>query len=154
MGLDMYLSKKTYVKNWRHTAEDKKHTVTIKGDRSKEIKSDRVTHIQEEVGYWRKANQIHKWFVENIQEGVDDCRSYYVQASKLEGLLENCKTVLEDDSKAERLLPNQSGFFFGSTGYDEWYFEQLEDTVKIIGGIISEMKENESEYEFYYQSSW
>ena len=26
-----------------------------------------------EVGYWRKANQIHNWFVENIQNGIDDC---------------------------------------------------------------------------------
>jgi len=154
MGLDMYLSKKTYVKNWKHTAEDKKHTVAIEGDRSKEIKPERVTYIQEEVGYWRKANQIHKWFVENIQEGEDDCRSYYVRASHLENLLENCKIVLDDNSKAHELLPSDSGFFFGSTDYDEWYFEQLEDTVKIIGGIISEMKENEAVYEFYYQSSW
>ena len=26
-----------------------------------------------EVMYWRKANYIHNWFVENIQNGSDDC---------------------------------------------------------------------------------
>ena len=29
-----------------------------------------------EIGYWRKSNQIHKWFVDNIQEGVDNCATY------------------------------------------------------------------------------
>ena len=154
MGLDMYLSKKTYVKNWSHMSEDEKHNVTIEGKYAKEIKPERITYIEEEIGYWRKANQIHKWFVDNVQRGNDDCGSHYVEASDLEELLESCKAVLEDNSKADRLLPNQSGFFFGSTEYDEWYFDQLEATVEMIEGILSEMKENDAHYEFYYQSSW
>ena len=30
-------------------------------------------HIAEQVGYWRKANAIHQWFVDNVQDGEDDC---------------------------------------------------------------------------------
>ena len=41
-----------------------------------------------EAGYWRKANQIHKWFVENVQEGKDDCGEYYVSREQLLALLE------------------------------------------------------------------
>ena len=37
----------------------------------------------EEVGYWRKANQIHKWFVDNVQDGVDDCGEYKVTKEQL-----------------------------------------------------------------------
>ncbi len=37
-----------------------------------------------EVGYWRKANQIHNWFVKNVQGGVDDCGYYGVTKEKLE----------------------------------------------------------------------
>jgi len=154
MGLDMYLTKKTYVKNWNHMSDDEKHNVSVEGKSAKEIKPERITHIEEEVGYWRKANQIHNWFVENVQNGTDDCKSYYVYTEKLEELSDNCKAVLADHSKAEKLIPTQLGFFFGNTDYDEWYFDQLEETVEIIDGILTEMKENEAHYEFYYESSW
>ena len=30
MGLDMYLSKRTYVKNWNFQKDDEKHKVTVK----------------------------------------------------------------------------------------------------------------------------
>lgn len=29
--------------------------------------------IWKEIGYWRKANHIHKWFVDCVQDGEDDC---------------------------------------------------------------------------------
>ena len=50
--------------------------------------------IMEQVGYWRKANQIHNWFVENIQEGVDDC-DYHREVTEedLEELLAICEKI-------------------------------------------------------------
>jgi hypothetical protein len=154
MGLDMYLNKKTYVKNWDYMSEDEKHKVIVDGKRSKEIKAERITYIEEEVAYWRKANQIHNWFVQNVQNGNDNCGSYYVSVEELEKLLESCKAVLEDNSKAKELLPSQAGFFFGPTEYDEWYFKDLENTIEMVGGILAEMKENNTFYDFYYESSW
>ena len=50
------------------------------------------------VGYWRKANQIHAWFVENVQNGCDDCKAYEVSEEQLEELLDICKRV-KDASK-------------------------------------------------------
>lgn len=51
--------------------------------------------IHEEVGYWRKANHIHNWFVENIQDGEDDCR-YHREIGKADllDLLDICEVVL------------------------------------------------------------
>lgn len=46
-----------------------------------------------EVAYWRKANQIHNWFVNNIQDGTDDCGSYEVTKADIIILLALCKTV-------------------------------------------------------------
>ncbi len=40
-------------------------------------------------------------------------------------LLEVCKQVAADPSKAEELLPTQSGFFFGGTEYDEYYMNSI-----------------------------
>ena len=49
--------------------------------------------IIEDVGYWRKANAIHKWFVDNIQDGEDDCGYYEVASEQLEELLNICKLI-------------------------------------------------------------
>lgn len=103
-----------------------------------------------EIAYWRKANQIREWFNSHLENGVENCE--YVQVSKedLEQLLEDCKKVLENHDLAEDLLPTSSGFFFGSTDYDEWYFEDLEETVKMLEQILEETDfENEDVY--YYE---
>lgn len=103
-----------------------------------------------EVAYWRKANAIHNWMVQNVQFGEDDCRDYWVSKEKLEQLLDVCNRVLADNSLAPKLLPTQSGFFFGSTDYDEWYFEDVEYTKKMIEDLI----EKDDFEDLYYGSSW
>ena len=101
------------------------------------------------MGYWRKANQIHRWFVENVQQGEDDCGDYYVGSEQLSELLELCKKVQADHSLAEELLPSASGFFFGGTDYDEWYYNDITNTI----AILEEALEDEHG-DFYYSSSW
>lgn len=156
MGLDMYLNKKTYVQQWSHQQPDEKFHVTVKrGDKVyKGIKPSRVTHIVEQVGYWRKANHIHQWFVTNCQDGEDNCSEYYVPASKLKELMEVCREVLSARSteKSEELLPTQSGFFFGSTDYDQYYYEDVAETFNMLGLLMAEDPNGEGDY--YYQSSW
>jgi hypothetical protein len=49
--------------------------------------------ICEHVGYWRKANQIHRWFVENVQDYEDDCGYYEVDREQLEQLLDACHLI-------------------------------------------------------------
>ena len=105
--------------------------------------------IQVEVGYWRKANSIHKWFVENIQGGVDNCATYSVGKESLEELKSLCEKVLDDIDLAEKLLPTQEGFFFGKTEYDEWYFDDLRDTIEIVNKCL----DLDFDY-FEYSSSW
>ena len=140
--------------------------------------------IKEEVGYWRKANAIHHWFVENIQNGVDDCCYHReVREEDLLDLLDICKRVLDscelvdgqicngysyqdgkkapimengryvkDPSVAEELLPTESGFFFGSYEYDEYYVEDIKNTIDIITKVL-ETTNFETEM-LYYCSSW
>ena len=50
--------------------------------------------IFETVADWRKANHIHKWFVDNVQNGEDDCGTYEVTKEQLEELLDVCNKVL------------------------------------------------------------
>jgi hypothetical protein len=98
MGLDMYLHKHIYVKNWEHEPDSKKYQITIlRGGKpipANEIDPDKIVYIIQDAGYWRKANAIHRWFVENVQEGEDDCKEYYVDQEKLKELLRTVEEVL------------------------------------------------------------
>lgn len=63
--------------------------------------------ITEEVGYWRKANHIHKWFVDNIQDGIDDCNYHReVTEDDLYELLNICKQVLDSCEMATGQVNN------------------------------------------------
>jgi len=103
------------------------------------------------VAYWRKANQIHKWFVDHVQDGNDNCEEYRVTRDQLQLLLDNCKLVLINKEEAKTLLPRQEGFFFGSYEYDEFYWYDIQDTIEQLEKILNEYPE---EWDFQYQSSW
>lgn len=104
--------------------------------------------IFEEIGYWRKANAIHRFFVKETQNNIDKCQISIVPKEVLEDLLDRCKRVLKlkkiylndgiikDGVGAEEILPTQSGFFFGGTEFDEWYFKDVADTKRIITKVL------------------
>lgn len=47
------------------------------------------------IAYWRKANHIHKWFVDNAQDGIDNCDLHEVTIEMLEDLKKACDKVLD-----------------------------------------------------------
>lgn len=106
--------------------------------------------VEVTCAYWRKSNQIHKWFVDNIQGGQDDCDSYYVPLEKLKDLREVCRQALFN--KDPNLLPPQEGFFFGGTDIDEWYWRDIKNTIKQIDRILA--LPELSKLSFSYTSSW
>lgn len=151
MGLDMYLTRKTYVKNWGTGEAEYKISVTKNGKEC-HVNPAKISYIEEEAGYWRKANHIHKWFVDNIQEGKDDCGSYYVSRDDLAKLAETCQKVLDNPKLGESLLPTQNGFFFGNTSYDDYYLMDVAQTLDICKEALS--VGSEGDFSYYYQSSW
>jgi hypothetical protein len=54
---------------------------------------------------------------------------------------------------AQDVLPTQSGFFFGSTDYDEDYEDDLKQTIEIVDKAMADYDRDASIY-FYYRSSW
>lgn len=84
------------------------------------------------IGYWRKANAIHNWIVKNCADGVDECQRIYVSREKAQELVDACKQVMDNPPLAGELLPPSSGFFFGSTDIDQYYFHDLERTIEIF----------------------
>lgn len=159
MGLDMYL----YIK--------KKSENICSADKE----------WGEENAYWRKANQIHKYLCDNgevIREDIEYivskqvlvnlleiCKKIKEKAVLKEGQLfigykwENGQQIpmhrngkyIENSEEIEAMLPTQSGFFFGSTAYDEFYMEDIEETIRKLEPIINDLKDDE---ETLYYASW
>ena len=125
MGLDMYIFRKQKVGN-------------IEGD-------------IEELVYWRKANQIRKWFVEHTSlEPDDDCKEIPLTRDNIVQLIEDCQTVLDNHDLAEEILPTQGGFFFGGTDYDKYYFDDLEYTVKELTRLLEKVPPEDFDNGFIY----
>ena len=192
MGLDMYLRASKYVSGWSFTSDENK------AEMSKLSEMYGVTphegspsaEVSFTIGYWRKANAIHGWFVRELADGRDECQRIYVSRDNLETLRAEClkalgekpalvvpavsSTVAVDGGKTDPMtvimdmmkvqahahefndetdtdpLRPIKGFFFGGTEKDEWYYEDLKDTVKICDDALA-MGE---EWSFEYHASW
>ena len=154
MGLDMYLDKKLYLSKYDGEEEKIDAIYNLLGVKDE---SDNFKHCEITLPaiYWRKSNQIHNWFVQNVQEGEDNCGRYDVGEENIKALLETVKKQLEN--KENIILKPQSGFFFGSTEIDEWYWTDLESTKTDLEreiAFIEEQAKQKRYWTFEYHSSW
>jgi hypothetical protein len=180
LGLDQWLGKRTYVKNWNHMKPEEKHSVTITGPSADQINTAKISYIEEELMYWRKANQIHAYF---IGDAEDNGQAVYVPTDSLielhaicnriinecpleEGIINNGKSlvngewvhntepgkVMTNSKLAAELLPRSEGFFFGSQDYDEWYMEDIINTRNMLDELFKQPKWDHADYQ--YTASW
>lgn len=158
IGLDQYLEARKFVSGYAHRPIDEQNEYENALDSVGLSRSDLppeaspFIYLNVNVAYWRKANAIHSWFVENVQGGEDECQKSDVSREQLTELLDLCKQVSDNHDLAEELLPSQGGFFFGSTEYDEWYFQGIEETITQLELILTNPKF--AGWDFCYQASW
>lgn len=104
MGLDMWLHRRRFVKNFDHTPPEKRWEVIVKQGGEEVSKNvfdpAKAYEVTEEMAYWRKANAIHDWFIQNCADGEDNCQDVWVTREQLETLLETVDKVL----KASKLV--------------------------------------------------
>ncbi|MCQ6659734.1 hypothetical protein [Leuconostoc citreum] len=103
------------------------------------------------VHSWRKANQIRQWFVTRFDQDDDVQLKITLTGDDIDALISDIEQVLGDKQLAPNLLPTSSGFFFGSTDYDTYYFGELKDTLQYL--------KNDFEYDFdneqlFYTEWW
>ena len=168
MGLDMYLRAKKYVSGYSHSNQVSQEAYdsllqAVGLDRSDVTDDAPSGSISLNVVYWRKANAIHNWFIENVAGGLDDCEPFEVSREELQALCFDIKEVLgvRDMQEAnpdealpgpEDILPTASGFFFGDTEYDDYYWHYLEKTLSRIGNLLT--NEKFADFDFEYRASW
>jgi len=169
MGLDMYLYGERYISSYHGNDVTKQSTaLTAVLDAMDLLNDDGVSkdHIygfsaKVTLGYWRKAWPIHRWFVENVQNGNDDCGEYRVQDDVLKELLANCKAVLSAKDDPEIAHDTAWAYIPPSDNYEseilqnkeeeEYYYYHIQRTATILTHLLTEKFED---YDFYYSSSW
>lgn len=182
----MYLYADKYFGDWKHSGDDRRVYAKVAwaaGLEGVRCEGSPSLTVQVTVAYWRKANAIHKWFVDNVQDGKDDCQTSYVEREKLEELAAACRAVLDasetvegdvhvgttysggevvkevepgrvlaNPGVAKRILPTTSGFFFGGTDYDQYYLDDLRETVKQLRAVLDDKRFED--WGFHYHASW
>jgi hypothetical protein len=198
MGLDMYLYAEKYISQVDYKNEGDDLRRFPRKEYEDVMLNAGMTHLPSTdfggalvtkcVGYWRKANGIHGWFVRFSGE-PDKCQRIYLGIKDLTKLRDDCVNALanrdqatepitstislngegEDVVKAimnewenqkmrtntqvlddDPLAPTE-GFFFGNAVRDEWYYNDLEQTVELINALIAC---DNGDYRYYYQASW
>lgn len=180
MGLDMYLYKKHYVGNKYKNESQMLSVITpvdsklsIKKERISEI-TEQVAYWRKAnaIHKWFTDNCMDgdndksSCYVtrEDIKKLVDVCDTV-LKASKLVpskvvngynyspvgkvAIMEDGKTI-ENPEVANKLLPTEDGFFFGSTDYDQYYYQDVKETFEVLTALLLEGGMDG----FYYEASW
>lgn len=178
MGLDMYFNMKRYETVSRYRLKEGAkvpenfYPAELKGLQEHIFERNFLgKDCSYGVGYFRKFNALHNWIVKNCANGVDECQEIILKRSDIEKILFICKEIQSDHSKAPKLMPTGAGFFFGSTEYDDWYFEDIDCAIDLMTEILKVLDE-EAKYrekirasgevpavssyswEVIYQASW
>ena len=153
MGLDMYLKANKYISGYDHsgTREVLQSVIKAAGINPAILTVDAPSiSINATVMYWRKANAIHGWFVDNCQDGEDNCQESDVSRDSLEELQKLCEEAVTKKDSGD-LTPTE-GFFFGSTEVDEYYWEELQRTAEGLKRLLAD--ESLKDCDFSYRASW
>ena len=107
------------------------------------IDRSKPSSVEIEVGRWRKANQIHNWFVQNVQYGEDDCRKYEVDTKALKRQAYwHMKDRLQVDMPEKADLPQFFHSAIPALTDLEWADENLPDIVAKLAEITDKEAAN------------
>ena len=164
MGLDMYFyTRKTIYKSFsKWDKPDRANEVNYPEDLKtfsdyiydRNFKSVQ-TEISYQIGYFRKFNALHSYIVKTFANGVDNCQDiilYKEDVEQIKKVLDDVLNAHQQVEKAKELLPTQSGFFFGGTDYDEFYFEDVKDATDLMQNLLDNF--DFEKYQLVYRASW
>ena len=138
MGLDITFNRIKRVELSQEAQEDRFGMVAL------DELYNNVELVYDELAYYRKVNFLYRYFSDYMDaNGIMAVVDKYA----IEDIIECCKEVLADNSKAEELLPTVNGFFFGSTEYDKYYFKEVAQVLKDFEKILQEF---DMENYFYF----
>jgi hypothetical protein len=153
MGLDMYLYASKYESRSQYRGGNEKgfYPENLRDFQNDMIERNFISKdTRYMVGYWRKFNALHNYIVRTFADGVDDCKPIYLSSSDIDDILNTLRKARDNKEKVNEILPTQRGCFFGSQEYDEWYWRDVEYSIRLFEELIT----IKDEYEIYYEASW
>jgi hypothetical protein len=168
MGLDIFFHK-TKRSNWNKIKKEI-DAFNALSEEEQSKRYDERTHPTanfepEEIGYFRKVNFLMEFFhyegncehkeiskdeLEELRNAcieigrMKPCKVEYVKATSQWDKDRVVNVYSEADQKrCSELLPTQSGFFFGSTDYDEWYFRDVKEVLAWVDGVLDNLGDKE-----------
>lgn len=103
MGLDMYLEKREH----RYRKDDGTYSTDMNDYKSDKYGIGNSEDVTREVAYWRKANQIHKWFVDNVCDGEDECEPHDCSLKQVKELRNLCVKVVKAIDGMKMTVPDK-----------------------------------------------
>jgi hypothetical protein len=150
MGLDMYLEAMLHLPPYNTELAPVRHAIgqaigytppMEKPDNDATLME--ITGVTVRVGYWRKFDPLHQWFVSNVQEGHDDCRPAYIAPDVLAELEEQLDQVSDD--------PESASEHFVSEGDEPMSEGDVDYTLRIV---VQAKTLQQRGWDIYYRASW
>lgn len=104
----------------------------------------------EEIGYFRKFNALHQYITNYYSVEEDNCVEIELDREFVLELKNTLEQVIDDHELSSVLFPSASGFFFGSTNYDEFYYKDCEEALELCEKLLCMDFEND----FIYYYAW
>lgn len=103
-----------------------------------------ISHGKNSLDF-RKRNWLYGWVRRKLElPELDNCEYYDLTRSMIVDLIDDITKVLSDNSLAEKLLPTESGIFFGRTEYDKRYFDDLRDAKTRLSQMLVTMSDGDT----------
>lgn len=112
-----------------------------------------------EIGYWRKANAIHGWFVRECADGVDECQPITVTREQLAQLRTDCNNSLAnrasavptDESGGTRII--EADEFKNGTDFALFMMNNMKEQTQLIGTTMTSDDPLEPTAGFFFGST-
>ena len=168
MGLDIYFHKTAHTE-WERYQKDLAAYENLPEDgKSMDNHPDNNFH-PEDIGYFRKVNFLMEFFhyegnCEYKEIGRDELerlRKVTKEIVRMKPVVHRVKAVVlpgggglgpaeeeneyseADKRRCAEILPTQSGFFFGSTEYDTWYFHDVREVYNWVDEVLDNLADDE-----------
>lgn len=141
MGLDIYIHK-TKRTEWKRFQKELSDYENLPESEQNEGNNPYKNFDPEEIGYFRKVNFLMSFF-----DYDGNCEYKEIAKCELEDLRDACKEISRmkpiNKERCAELLPTQSGFFFGNTDYDQWYFNDVREVFEWVDGVLDHLADDE-----------
>ena len=145
MGLDIYFHK-TKRSEWNEVkSKIEAFNELPEEEQTKQYESETYPTKDfnpDDIGYFRKVNFLMSFF-----DYDGNCEYKEIAKCELEDLRDACAEISKmepiNKERCAELLPTQSGFFFGNTDYNEWYFDDVKEMFVWVDGVLSNLADDE-----------